>query len=232
MHAKKQHGTCGYCGQHLELTRDHVPPKLLLEKPYPINLLTVPSCYPCNQSFKADDEYTRTVLALDFRAGENTAAQSKLPAVLRSLRNPEGRGFAQYLAGQSTKSLVLEPGGCPMAEVIEPDRKRIDATGARIIRGLYFLEMGEPLPENGALKVASRTGLTPKDPDMKTIVSTLQVLTDHRNGAVGNAFSYLAGIGPGISFWLLMLYDYFFWAGTIDKRDLSEREPDAPEPRR
>jgi hypothetical protein len=224
MSAKKRRGICGYCGNQRDLTRDHLPPKLLLEKPYPMNLRTVPSCYPCNQSFKADDEYTRTVLALDFRAAENSAAQSKVPAVLRSLQNPEGRGFAEYLARQATRSLVLGPNGQPMAEVIEPDRKRIDATGARIIRGLYFLEMGRPLPKDATLKVASRTGLTPKDPDMITIARTLQALKDHRDGAVGTAFSYLAGIGPCISFWVLMLYDYFFWAATIDERTVSERE--------
>src|SRR5690349_7367788 len=38
-------------------TRDHVPSKVLLSKPYPPNLREVGCCYDCNQSFSADEEY-------------------------------------------------------------------------------------------------------------------------------------------------------------------------------
>ena len=32
-------------------------PRCLLEKPYPPNLLTIPSCGECNRGFKQDEEY-------------------------------------------------------------------------------------------------------------------------------------------------------------------------------
>src|SRR5438105_6810660 len=89
---------CIYCGADKELTVDHVPPKLLLTRPYPENLITVPACFPCNQSFQKDDEYMRTMLSIDVRASKNTAAQSNLPAVLRSLQRPDARSFGEYLA--------------------------------------------------------------------------------------------------------------------------------------
>src|SRR2546427_8377223 len=92
---------CIYCGTDKDLTVDHVPPKLLLMRPYPPNLITVPACETCNKSFQKDDEYTRTMLAVDVRASKNTAAQSNLPAVLRSLQRPNARGFAEYLAKQA-----------------------------------------------------------------------------------------------------------------------------------
>jgi hypothetical protein len=44
------------------------------------------------------------------------------------------------------------------------------------------------------------------------------MLSDHRTGAIGEAFSYVAAVGPGVSFWLILLYDYFFWAGTVDEK--------------
>jgi hypothetical protein len=84
---------CGYCGTDKSVTVDHVPPKLLLMRPYPPNLITVPACFPCNQSFQKDDEYLRAMLCIDVRASRNMAAQSNLPAALRSLQKPEARAL-------------------------------------------------------------------------------------------------------------------------------------------
>ena len=38
-------------------------PRCLLEKPYPPNLLTIPSCCECNTGFKQDEEYFLAVMA-------------------------------------------------------------------------------------------------------------------------------------------------------------------------
>ena len=49
---------CSYCGNGMETeTRDHVPSKVLLDKPFPENLPVVLSCYSCNQDFSLDEEY-------------------------------------------------------------------------------------------------------------------------------------------------------------------------------
>jgi hypothetical protein len=45
-----------YCGSQAD-SKDHVPPKLLLERPFPPNLYTVPSCHSCNTGFAKDEEY-------------------------------------------------------------------------------------------------------------------------------------------------------------------------------
>ncbi len=47
---------CAYCGK-LPDTRDHVPSKILLEKPFPENIPVVPSCLECNSGFSLDEEY-------------------------------------------------------------------------------------------------------------------------------------------------------------------------------
>ena len=47
---------CAYCGNYPE-TRDHVPSKIILEKPFPENLPVVPSCSECNEGFSLDEEY-------------------------------------------------------------------------------------------------------------------------------------------------------------------------------
>ena len=53
---------CIYCGRRAN-SRDHVPPKCLLERPFPENLSTVPACQECNRGFALDEEYFRVVLA-------------------------------------------------------------------------------------------------------------------------------------------------------------------------
>lgn len=47
---------CVYCGEP-GMTKDHVPPRCLLEKPYPTNLRTVPCCSRCNSNFSIDEQY-------------------------------------------------------------------------------------------------------------------------------------------------------------------------------
>ena len=53
---------CSYCFGEAT-TRDHVIARCLLEKPYPPNLLTIPSCRECNSRFKRDEEYFLAVMA-------------------------------------------------------------------------------------------------------------------------------------------------------------------------
>ncbi len=47
---------CAYCRGGLG-TRDHVPSKVFLDKPYPKNLPVVFACKECNESFSLDEEY-------------------------------------------------------------------------------------------------------------------------------------------------------------------------------
>jgi hypothetical protein len=176
-----------------------------------------------------DDEYTRTVLALDVRAAQNNVAQQKLPAILRSLQRPDARGFADYLAGQSNPTMVLGPNGLPMGTSIQVDRHRVNRTGLRILKGLYFVETRKPIPKNAEVRLECKAGLTAEHPDMLKIAPVFHLLPDRRDGALGRAFSYAAGFGFGRSVWMMLLYDYHFWLGSVDERDVSEREATPPE---
>lgn len=107
---------CIYCGTSLNLTVDHVPPKLFLMRPYPSNLITVLACRVCNQSFQKDDEYLRLMLCVDLRNSKNTAAQFNLPAAMRSLQRPNTQAFAAYLSGKAEISTILGHDGSPMGQ--------------------------------------------------------------------------------------------------------------------
>src|SRR5258708_37861125 len=47
---------CAYCGSHPD-TKDHVPSKVLLDDPLPINIPIVRACLKCNNGFSQDEEY-------------------------------------------------------------------------------------------------------------------------------------------------------------------------------
>lgn len=54
-------GRCIYCGGPGN-TREHVPSKVFLDKPYPENLPIVGACLKCNNSLSADEEYVSTFI--------------------------------------------------------------------------------------------------------------------------------------------------------------------------
>ena len=108
MSMRNKRGICVYCGREKKLTMDHVPPKLLFASPYPPNLPTVPSCRDCNASFQKDDEYTRVVAAVDYRAAHHEDVKTKLPAIQRSLARPDAKAFADYLDSQTSPTKIGE----------------------------------------------------------------------------------------------------------------------------
>jgi hypothetical protein len=54
-------GFCVHCGGPGE-TVDHVPSKVLLDEPYPENLMAAPSCRECNNGLSLDEEYLACLL--------------------------------------------------------------------------------------------------------------------------------------------------------------------------
>lgn len=58
---ERKNPQCLFCGR-VSQTKDHIPTKNLLERPYPNNLLTIPACDKCNKSFSLDEEYFLNVL--------------------------------------------------------------------------------------------------------------------------------------------------------------------------
>jgi len=115
---------CVYCRSRAE-TRDHVPPKCLLEKPYPKNLLTVPSCRRCNESFSLDEEYFFVALA---QVGFCPTLLSKLEEgddVDRALNRRAA------LDERIAQSLTVEEGG---SVSFRPELERM----AKIVRKIAF----------------------------------------------------------------------------------------------
>ncbi|HEY3382532.1 MAG TPA: hypothetical protein VGK32_12230 [Vicinamibacterales bacterium] len=194
------------------ITRDHIPPKVLLAEPFPPNLLTVPACLDCNRGFQRDDDYTRIVLALDLRAQTNRSAAEKLPAIFRSLTRPEAMRFTDSLRSSVSPSSVVDANGRPLGSVFKPDVSRIEATGKHIARGLHFSFCGQALPLDYRLYVHSKPGYDSFDFFVPHFERFYAKCSAHREGRVGDVFSYVAASAGDAYAWLLLLYEYFWWA--------------------
>src|SRR5216684_1138349 len=54
---------CVYCKKMAD-TKDHAPPRCLLRRPLPPNLITLPACQECNHGFSFDEKVVRAFLTL------------------------------------------------------------------------------------------------------------------------------------------------------------------------
>src|SRR5690242_6198140 len=90
MKKKKKMRLCGYCGKDFGIEDDHVPPKAFFPKPKPTNdkFVIVPACSNCNRGswidggsrMSKDEEYMRSVIIVEWNAGNH-------PAAIRLLEN-------------------------------------------------------------------------------------------------------------------------------------------------
>lgn len=110
---------CIYCGNP-ETSREHVPTRCLLEKPFPPNLITVPSCSSCNQAFSLDEEYFLTVLSQIGTASSLTNKIREGGSVDRMLsRKPRFDGRITRSLKSSDNRVYLEPEFDRMYRVIQ-----------------------------------------------------------------------------------------------------------------
>lgn len=122
---------CIYCGGPIE-TREHVPSKILLDKPYPHNLPIVPSCLSCNSSFSMDEEYCACILEC-VRCGTSNPEELRRDTVKRILREKPG------LQKRIALSEHVVEGGCYWGV----DIPRIRNVLVKIARGHAAFELSE-----------------------------------------------------------------------------------------
>jgi len=118
---------CIYCPQ-TATTKDHVVPRCLLEKPYPPNLPTVPSCRECNVRFKHDEEYFLAVMAQSGFVPSLTSKIEENGVVDRMLQKSAG------LDVRIANSMHTADNG---RVYIVPDEKRIANITRKVALGLY-----------------------------------------------------------------------------------------------
>lgn len=123
---------CVFCGGEPN-TRDHVPPKVLLDKPYPDNLLIVGSCDKCNSGASLDEQFVASILEVA-TCGTADSTGLRRPNIVRTLIR------APALAEQLARGLRLGDGFLMDVE----DVKRLVRVFEKIGRALWAYQTGEP----------------------------------------------------------------------------------------
>ena len=139
---------CIYCGSKEGLTKDHIPPKSLFVNPRPSNLITVPCCNHCNNSFSMDDEYMQVMFSMRLGVHKKNAVKKNWDKILRNLGRSESKGFYQSIIKSIKQVDVKTMDDIQLGKIstYEIDYNRITNVSDRIIKGLYYTTKKEILP--------------------------------------------------------------------------------------
>ncbi len=186
---------CCYCGAPAD-TRDHVIPRCLFDASAGHDLITVPPCQACNESFSKDEEYFRAyILAQSY---DNPEAKRIWDSkVRRSLKRSPG--LRRRIAGELALTDILDqPGRLGQAVVWKGDENRIERVLKKIVQGLYFHHQRVRLEANSYLFWPK-----PRDP----LVNIWQRLTGYKiGGDVCIWWPAFARGAPTVSMWWLVFY--------------------------
>lgn len=194
---------CIYCGSGSSLTRDHVPPKALFATPRPPDLLTVPSCRPCNESFSSDDDYVRAVFVSRSEAGGHPDAEALRPKVDRSFNRPERSAALESFR----RSLRLDPWNSDGVRVLKgsADLAPFSRVGKRITRGLYYHVLGSPLPLDCEMKAGATWEA--RGAEATRLLDLLSGQQEHVVGAGTFSYRYFQDPAhPAATAWLFLFY--------------------------
>ncbi|MFF0710131.1 MULTISPECIES: hypothetical protein [Gordonia] len=131
---------CLHCDQELDAkpTRDHVPSRGLLTRPYPENLPTVGICAECNNRFSDDERYLFLLLDCVLSGSADASEQSDPRAAERLRQAPK---LANRIADQQVLTLPFEDDTVWW----EPESARVDTVIVKNARGHVMLKTGAPL---------------------------------------------------------------------------------------
>lgn len=132
-------GQCVYCGSKPE-TREHVPPKVFLDKPYPENLYRVEACASCNQGFSKDEEYMACLIdcVVSGTADPNSVQRESIGNTLK---------HSKLLSEKIKMAKKLIDGRV----VFDVEHERIWNVVRKIAIGHIFYELNLIVPEEGAV---------------------------------------------------------------------------------
>lgn len=133
---ERSKGFCIHCGGPDE-TDDHVPSKVMLDEPYPANLMVCASCIKCNNALSLDEEYFACLLECVI-AGDADPTKLQRPRIARSL----SKNIALMKRLETAK---VDRGGRPHWNV---ENDRVRAVILKLGRCHAAFEYNEPRLEN------------------------------------------------------------------------------------
>jgi len=146
-------GHCIYCGGQPD-TRDYLPSRVLLDKPFPLNLPIVEACRSCNEGFSLDEEYLACLVECAI-CGSAKATGVKRPKVAAILRKHPP------LAARLLQSCQVDKEG---NKVWQPDLDRVRKVLLKLARGhMAFMLSLTQLPEPDVFYFGPLARMTPEE---------------------------------------------------------------------
>lgn len=186
---ERQVDRCVYCGGFSN-TNDHVPSKVFLDEPYPLNLPFVPACQSCNEGFSLDEEYTACLIECAM-AGSTNIKDLHRKKVIKILEQKPA------LVSKLNESSTI------IANKISfiPEINRITNIGLKLARGHVAFELNEPqLEAPSHVAVIPISDLTVDARDKFETPPNPSILPE-----VGSrAFQRLVVDNPGTTIWVVV----------------------------
>lgn len=141
---------CAYCGTKPSGSVDHIPPQCFFPAPRPTDLITVPCCQACNGAFSRDDLYAHITIAGRQDVGVQSRFSGPVSNALNSLEKPSNQKLRSMLAKTFVQRDARLPSGVvlPDQPIMLVDAPRLRGWLQRIVRGLYYHEVNERVPED------------------------------------------------------------------------------------
>lgn len=173
------------------LTKDHVIADCFFPQPKPANLLTLPSCVPCQKEYRMDEEYVRNAFAPISNVTGSSDAMQAWKKTHRSIkRRPAlNADFMKRIFPVSVGGVNL-PG-------LAFSQARTEKVMRKIVLGLHYHHTGVRLPNDVEMTIHFQ----PKD--------ILENILKQRRyaGYYGDTLSYAAAFAAeGDSVWWLSFY--------------------------
>lgn len=198
---------CYLCGKSLAepVNRDHVPPQQIyaddVRKVHSPNLLTIPVHAACNKAYQYDEDYFANTIAPLARG--SYSGNAFLGEVLHKF----AAGQKQGLVHKVLQEFEHQPGGLILPTGLVAKRfegKRLHRVAWKIIRGLYFHNFNEVLPEGipNRLQIVS--------PDQPPPPEFLALSDAPVRGQYPGVFDYKFAKFPevhNLNYWAMLLWD-------------------------
>ena len=214
---------CVYCGDPAE-DWDHVPPKCLFSKSNRHNLIRVPACIKCNNSFAKDDEYFRQMLSMRDDTGEGPDVTEAREASLRALSRKDQKKLKdatlrnRFLTEAKHGEIYL---GLRHGYMV--DLHRLNRTVSRAVKGLFAYEFDRMLPDDHVVLSFEGNEIPKGDIGFLAPFSRIaRTIVSNGYRAVGKGVfrygvAHLEGL-PDTTIWILQFYgSVFFVALTLPK---------------
>ena len=129
-------GMCAYCGTGPD-TRDHVPSRVFLDKPFPAQLPVVPACETCNAGFSLDEQYVACFI-------DAVLSGTADPSGMRRTKIRRTMGQNTSLASRIKRSQEKDREG---NLIWKPERDRVRRIVLKLARGHAAYELYPKLEE-------------------------------------------------------------------------------------